>query len=210
MTNSIPVLLQRHKVCLVQTHSASDIENNKKRKCDNESNFPTPKFFAAEFEGKPEWKILEEDLKRADPSDYQIIRTIFKTHKKTYFPHIRDNYLKDQIDLGNIIFQDGVVIIYNVYKRRQQLGDSKFMAMKGDTQIKQIVNKNQGNGNAHKIFKKFLNKQTGNIWLTVRKENFRAINFYSSMGMTQVGNINWSNGKIPGAVFYISSSSIEK
>jgi hypothetical protein len=85
--------------------------------------------------------------------DLNVIESIFAPFKKTYFPHIRQDYLKRKIDAGNVILEDGVVIVFAVYKRKQKIGTVE--AQKGDAQIGQIVTATQGSGNASKILNKF-------------------------------------------------------
>lgn len=135
----------------------------------------------------------------ARPEDLSVIESIFAPFKKTYFPHIRQDYLKRKIDAGNVILEDGVVIVFAVYKRKQKIGTVE--AQKGDAQIGQIVTATQGSGNASKILNKFFDEMNTDVWLTVRAENPRARAFYEKNGMLKVSDTSWSDGTIPGVVY---------
>ena len=53
--------------------------------------------------------------------DLSMIESIFAPYRKAYFPHIRQDYLKRKIEANNVILQDGVVIVFGVYKRKQKI-----------------------------------------------------------------------------------------
>ena len=131
--------------------------------------------------------------------DLDVIESIFAPFIKTYFPHIRQDYLKGKIEKGNVILEDDIVIIFGVYKRRQKIGGVE--AQKGDAHIGQIVAKSQGSGNASKVLLKFFNEMNTVVWLTVRAENPRARAFYEKNGMKNVSEISWAEGTIPGVVY---------
>ena len=131
--------------------------------------------------------------------DLSVIESIFAPYKKTYFPHIRQDYLKRNIAAGNVVLEDGVVIVFGVYKRKQKIGTVE--AQRGNAHIGQIVTASQGSGNASKILLKFFNEMNCDVWLTVRAENPRARAFYEKNGMKNVSSISWSEGKIPGVVY---------
>lgn len=132
-------------------------------------------------------------------SDLSTIQSIFSLYKKSYFPHIRQDYLKRKLKNNNIILEDGVVIVFGVYKRKQKIGNVE--AQKGDAHIGQILTNSQGSGNASKILSKFFYEMNSAVWLTVRAENDRARRFYEKNGMKKVGDISWSEGTIPGVVY---------
>ena len=56
-------------------------------------------------------------MKIATLNDLSVIESIFAPYRKAYFPHIRQDYLKRKIEANNVILQDGVVIVFGVYKR---------------------------------------------------------------------------------------------
>ena len=139
-------------------------------------------------------------MKLATISRKAVIWSIFKNHRKV-FPHIRTDYLQRQIESGNVIYDKGVVLITQLYKRTVSLGNSKFE--KGTHIIHQIVNSKQGNGNANKVLNKFIKtlpKNTDCI-LTVRKSNRTARKFYRMNGFKTIGSINWSNNSIEGLIY---------
>lgn len=132
-------------------------------------------------------------------NDLAEIKEIFSPHLKTYFPHIRMDYLKREIEKGNVILVNDVVIVYNLYKRKQKIGNVEAQA--GDASIKQIVTKTQGKGSASSVLQSFFKHINTNVWLTVREENQRARSFYLKNGMKEVGVISWSSGTLPGVVY---------
>ncbi len=105
------------------------------------------------------------------------------------------------IAAGNVIFQDGVIIIYKQYQRRNKIGNSKTATEKGDVMLHQILNVKPGSGRAHKALKTFFKTMNAPVWLTVRKSNSHAIKFYLKNGMKQVGTTSWMSGSMPGLVF---------
>ena len=138
-------------------------------------------------------------MHKAKIKDYDIIWSTFKRYRNI-FPHIRTDYLKRQIKNNNVIFQDGVVIIFGKYKRRGKLGTSQYN--KDDVIIHQILNTQIGNGNASRVFEKFLGLTTKcRLLLTVRSANQRAREFYERQNMKVDGNIYWSNGTVQGKVY---------
>ena len=124
----------------------------------------------------------------------------FRDHRE-WFPHIRKDYLERMIAAGNVIFQDGVIIIYKQYQRRNKIGTTKTTAEKGDVMLHQILNVKPGSGRAHKILKTFFAAMKSPVWLTVRKSNSHAIKFYIKNGMKRVGTTAWMSGSMPGVVF---------
>lgn len=130
--------------------------------------------------------------------DFDKVWEIFKIHKK-YFPHIRTDYLKRQIKKKSVILEKNIVINFDVYKRNVKLGNKHFQ--KGTTILHQIVNKNQRNGNAGIVLKKFIKEMNKPIILSVRNENKIAVKFYLKNKFRKVGKINWSNNKIKGSIY---------
>ena len=141
-------------------------------------------------------------MKLATLAQSTVVWDIFKKHR-SIFPHIRNDYLKRQMSFKNVIFDEGVVIVNNEYKRKVKLNKKVFE--KGTYIIHQIVNSVRGNGNATKILKKFLNSLTNvrRCILTVRKSNIVARKFYERMGFKQVDTISWSNKTIKGIIYEI-------
>jgi hypothetical protein len=98
--------------------------------------------------------------------------------RKDLFPHIRKDYVERQIKKGVVVFHKSVFIIFDEYKRRQKLGTT--YAERGDIILHQIVNTEQGNGLASKVWDAWVKQfvaQT-NLVLTVRASNDTARKFY--------------------------------
>ena len=56
--------------------------------------------------------------------DFDKIKNIFKGYRDI-FPYLRFDSLKNKIEEGKVIYDSGVVITYNRYKRNQKLGDTQ-------------------------------------------------------------------------------------
>lgn len=138
------------------------------------------------------------DIRKAEISDFNEIVSVFKQHKKL-FPHIRLDYITKMLIDGKCIFEDGVVIMFNQYKRNNTIGT--VTALKGTYTIKQIVNMNPGNGASERILNKFVEFAGTDVYLSVRADNKRAIQFYNRTKFVEVGSVNWKQGTIPGCVF---------
>lgn len=135
--------------------------------------------------------------------DYEEIIKIFYENR-SIFPHIRTDYLKRMIEDKKCYYKDGVVITFNQYKRTNKIGN--VCANKNSYTIKQIVNKNKGNGKAAEILKEFLHSVQEPVYLSVRADNERANSFYKKMNFKLIGNISWKNGTIPGYVYLYSET----
>jgi|TARA_Y100000592_G_scaffold69932_1_gene108794 GNAT superfamily N-acetyltransferase len=123
----------------------------------------------------------------------------FFLKNRDIFPHIRKDYLERNLTKGNVIYEDGVIVVYGHYQRKQRLGE--VQAQKGDYIIHQILNTEKGNGKAGDVFERFFEYIDGNLWLCVRDENERAIRFYEKVGFEKEGKIYWKSGELPGTVF---------
>lgn len=141
------------------------------------------------------------------PINYKEIFDIFRKYKEI-FPHIRQDYLKRMIAADNVIYKDGVVIVFQKYKKKTKLGD--YTAERGTYILHQIVNANAGNGKTDEVFQDFLNKviddESPGIVLTVRTNNKRACKYYEQCSFEKVGTINWKSGEIPGTVYFLDVS----
>lgn len=100
---------------------------------------------------------------------------------------------------NKVIYENSVIITYNQYSRKQKIGT--VQALKGDFILHQILNTKIGTGNASKVLCDFFNYCQAPVWLSVREDNYRAIEFYMKNNMTEVGRTSWMNGKLPGLVF---------
>ena len=57
-------------------------------------------------------------MKHATPEDFEVVKGIFKKHRDV-FPYLRFDSLKNKIEEGKVVYDTGVVITYNKYKRKQ-------------------------------------------------------------------------------------------
>ena len=138
----------------------------------------------------------------AQISDFETVKEIFYLHKK-WFPHIRTDYLKRMIARGQVVLDKGVIITYNVYKRKTRIGD--VLCQPDDVILHQIV-ASKRDGSASVVlndFFKFLNKR---VFLSVRSENEIAKRFYEKNGMLKIGSISWARGTIPGDIYCYDSN----
>jgi hypothetical protein len=135
-------------------------------------------------------------MKLANNNDLPEIWFRFQ-QRKDIFPHVRKDYLQRMIASSQCIFQDGVIIIFHVYRKPTTVGN--FRIPRGVTVLHQILR--TGETRAREITKEFLNDQDGDTILFVRKTNLRARAFYESLGMSHKGSHSWSYGKLPGEVY---------
>tara|TARA_B100001063_G_C16665234_1_gene503256 strand:+ start:553 stop:1083 length:531 start_codon:yes stop_codon:yes gene_type:complete len=109
-----------------------------------------------------------------------------------YFKFLQGN-LQERINNKELIFKNGVILSWKVYKNVPSKY-KKIGLKKGDIKINHLVNKNQGNGAAKKIFLKFLkNNKDKNLILIVYKNNKRAMRFYKKNGFKRVGKVNFKD-----------------
>jgi hypothetical protein len=149
-------------------------------------------------------RTFEEFIFKDDKKNIkEEIMSIFRKFKNI-FPHLRPDTIERKVDKGEYLFEDGVVILYNIYTKRVKISD-KINAYAGDVMLSDIANRFPGNGKTQEIFPKFIErmKKEGRkrILLTVRKENYLAINFYRKIGFKEVDKKSWAEGRIPGFVF---------
>lgn len=141
-------------------------------------------------------------MRHASLRDLKAIYRHFQAHRNV-FPHIRRDALKRRIERYQCIYQDGVVITYQQYRKRTRVGDVDVPA--GAIMLHQILNCNQFSGAGRRVFRKFVDeivKPTGgDLYLSVRRENEVACRFYERHGMTVAGTVAWKNRTIPGLVY---------
>ena len=135
-------------------------------------------------------------MKHATIEDFDTIKNIFKGYRDI-FPYLRFDSLKNKVEEGKVIYDSGVVITYNKYKRNQKLGN--VQAKKGDIVIQEIVKEEAGN--SVDVFKRFADFVKEDIWLTVRRDNQKAKRFYDKVGMKVVGEVVWAKGTLMGDVY---------
>lgn len=123
--------------------------------------------------------------------------------RKDIFPFKRQDKLKREIAAGQVIWQDGVIIVYQQYKKATNVGDVKIP--RGSIMLHQILNSKQFSGKGGEVFERFVAEivkpSGGDVYLSVRKENTVARSFYERHGMKIVGNVAWSGTTLPGLVY---------
>ena len=134
----------------------------------------------------------------AKNEDFETVKQIFYQHK-TWFPHVRTDYIRQMIEMKRFIFQDGIIITFHHAKRRQSVG--KIPINKGDTVLHQIANKEPGNCNGKKMLLKFFDWCEKDVYLSVKADNHKACEFYKRIGMEDIGIHNWANDKVKGRVY---------
>ena len=137
-------------------------------------------------------------MHHASHTDYDFVMDLFRKNRAV-FPHIRTTEIKERIERRQVIVENGIVITYHRVKRLYRIGDVDIN--KGDCMLHQIVSSTQGDGTAVAVINKFFSWVNASVFLSVRRENQRAIKFYHKVGMSEVGSISWSDGKIPGVIF---------
>ncbi len=138
-------------------------------------------------------------MKHATTEDFEKVKEIFYQYRDI-FPHIRTDFIKREIAANRCIFENGVIITYKIYKRPQKIGT--VLALKDHCLLQQIVkDKNNEKANAAKTLQCFFDYINTLVWLSVRRDNIVAKSFYTKMGMSLVGEHNWSKGSLPGDVY---------
>jgi hypothetical protein len=145
-------------------------------------------------------------MRHASLRDLKEIYGHFQVHRDV-FPHVRQDGLRRRIEARQCIYQDGVVITYQQYRKRTRIGTVQIPA--GSIMVHQILNSEQFNGAGRRVFRQFVDEVVrpsgGDLYLTVRRENGIACRFYERHGMHVVGTVTWSRGSIPGLIFKLSS-----
>lgn len=127
----------------------------------------------------------------------------FRVHREV-FPHIRQDALKRRILAGQCVYEDGVAITYQQYRKRTRVGTVDVP--RGAVMLHQIVNSNQFSGAGRRVFERFCAEVVtplgGTLYLTVRQENTTACAFYERHGMRVIGTVTWAKGTIPGVIYF--------
>jgi hypothetical protein len=142
-------------------------------------------------------------MRHATADQLKEIFAHFRAQREV-FPHIRQDALLRRILAGQCIYEDGVVITYQQYKKRTRVGDVDIQ--RGAVMLHQIVNSKQFSGAGGRVFGKFcagvVAPSGGDLYLTVRRENKTACAFYERHGMKVIGAVAWAGGTIPGVVYF--------
>jgi len=141
-------------------------------------------------------------MRLAQLEDLKPIYTLFSS-RKDVFPHIRQDALKRRIEAGQCIFEEGVVITFQQYRKRTRVGEVDIPAK--SIMLHQIINGGQFNGAGGQMFERFFNEVVvpsgGDLFLSVRAQNQVACKFYERHGMSVIGRVVWAGGTLPGLVY---------
>ena len=156
----------------------------------------------------------------AEDKDFDAIISIVKKHKE-WLGHIRHDYVRQMI-MNNakefnftsnfiskhkgtslLIFERDVALSYSVYKVNRKIGTAS--AKKGDCILHQICAKNR-DGSASDVLQRFFKYINKKVYLSVRKDNTEAIDFYLKNDMLEIGDIAWKNNTIPGKIFLYNAT----
>jgi len=148
-------------------------------------------------------------MQHATIEDRPELLTLFKQHKDI-FPYLRVDYLTRKIAAGTVIWDSGIVLIYNHCKVNRALGGidgngikrgGQVQIHRGDIMLSEMASKTPGSSHAGAAIQQFLKDFPTTIWLTVRADNHRACVFYENHSMYRVGLIAWVSGTIPGYIY---------
>jgi hypothetical protein len=125
--------------------------------------------------------------------------------RKDIFPHIRKDYMERTIASGNCVYEKGVIITYQQYKKSVKLGNITIPS--GSVMLHQILNTEQYSGAGREIFQRFCDEIVyplgGVLYLSVRADNQTACKFYERNGMIRLGTVNWQmqGEPLPGVIY---------
>jgi hypothetical protein len=141
-------------------------------------------------------------MRLAQSDELKTIYTLFAC-RRDIFPHVRQDALRRRIDAKQCIYEDGVVITFQQYKKLTPVGNLKIPAK--SVMLHQVINGNQFSGSGGRVFERFVDEivvpSGGDLYLTVRSDNTVACQFYGRHGMKVAGKVAWSGGTIPGLIY---------
>lgn len=143
-------------------------------------------------------------MRYASLDDLKEISRAMHAHEE--LKHVRQDRLKKRIEARQVIYQEGVAITFQQYKKRTRVGELDIPA--GSIMLHQIVNSDQHSGWGGRIFDRFVEEivrpSGGNLYLSVRKQNAVACSFYERHGMKVAGKVAWSGGTLPGLIYRLT------
>jgi hypothetical protein len=147
-------------------------------------------------------------MRYATLDDLQEISRAMRAHEE--LKHVRQDKLKKRIEAKQCVYQDGVAITFQQYKKRTRVGDLDIPA--GAIMLHQIVNGKQFSGAGGRVFEQFVREVVeplhGDLYLSVRKANAVACSFYERHGMSVAGKVNWTKdgvkGALPGLIYRLT------
>lgn len=133
--------------------------------------------------------------------DFEQVWEIFKKNRN-WLGHVRKDKIKKRIENRQVIFEDNVVITFHISKKNVKFSrDTNVRISKGDCVLHQIGSLEKGKGNGTRVLKRFFDHIGTDVYLGVGDENLTANRFYEKIGMTKVGYVNWSEGRMKGTVY---------
>tara|TARA_B100000902_G_scaffold333997_1_gene332884 strand:+ start:1553 stop:2026 length:474 start_codon:yes stop_codon:yes gene_type:complete len=154
----------------------------------------------------------------AKDSDFDRVKSLFSQNRE-WFGHVgtgsmrtailnnsikfnfKSNFERKWNSSALMIYEDDVLITYNIYKVNRKLGN--YDVKKGDCVLYQIGAKNR-DGSGSRILNKFFEYVNTKVILTVRQNNTHAKKFYEKNNMKIVGETSWSKGTILGDIYATS------
>jgi len=141
-------------------------------------------------------------VRHASLRDLTAIYRHFQAQRDV-FPHIRQDGLKRRVGAHQCIYQDGVIVMYQRYRKRTRVGNVQIPAR--SIMLHQILNSRQFSGKGGEVLEQFVREIVkpagGDLYVTVGNENAVARRFYERNGMKIVGTVAWKNRTIPGLVY---------
>ena len=141
-------------------------------------------------------KTVKNKTVKKNPKIKKMVK-IFKQYYPDIFPRgyfrFLEGNLQEKIKNKEIIFKNGVILTWKIYKKVPTQYKNLGLTP-DDIKINQLVNKNQGNGAAKKIFLGFLKKHKNKVlMLDVRSNNKKAIRFYKKNGFKTVAKTKFKD-----------------
>jgi hypothetical protein len=141
-------------------------------------------------------------LQHATPEDAKTIYGIFRQYPHI-FPHMRFDKVERMCGAGQVIYDTGVIITYQQYRKAVRLGN--HLAPRGTTCLHQIVKSADApRYAASEIFDLFrAHYVPQSLVLSVRADNTAACRFYERHGLVRVCDILWQEAgrPLPGYVY---------
>lgn len=132
----------------------------------------------------------------ATMDDLPEIKQIFSMYKDV-FSYVRQDYLIRRIQASQVIYENGIVLIFAFYKRNQRIGNR--LAKKDDVSIYEFASKDPSK--AKEIMERFLTHVDTNVWANCRENNVGSRIFHKRTGFVEMGQIAWKDGTIKGCVY---------
>lgn len=150
---------------------------------------------------KPERPARMSALHFATPRQARRVYEAFRSRREV-FPHIRFDAIQRRCRDRECIFERGVALTFQRYRRGVWLGSVLVPA--GSVVLHQIVSTKE-RGAADDVFVRFsdmVRQRFGSdIYLTVRETNGWARQFYERHGMREIGEVAWRSGTLVGVVY---------